>query len=55
MYQQYMDNAPCICIIIVKKQINKVRKALPDLYEYGFDTAFNLTYQPDKCSIIEDD
>ena len=40
----------------VEKQINKVRKAYPDLYEYGFDRKLALEYQKptDKCSIVED-
>ena len=41
----------------VRKQVNKIRVECPDLYEYGFDTSLNLTYQEpnDKCSIIEED
>ena len=39
----------------VEKQINKVRVTFPDLYEYGFSCGLDLTYQDQRCSIIEED
>ena len=41
----------------VRKQVNKVRVEYPDLYEYGFEKTFNLTYEepPVGCSIVENE